>query len=114
MKFNLEQLQQACGNDIEFACDLMNTMIRDGQQRVQAIQQASEQQDWACVGRHAHALKGAALNLGAEDLSHLCGAIDDSLRLEGPPPSRHEILALLEEFERLVTELKQSVERLSQ
>jgi HPt (histidine-containing phosphotransfer) domain-containing protein len=66
--------------DPSFTIDLIDIMVEDGKMRVETIRKAFDAGDADEVGRTAHSLKGAALNVGAINLAALCADLDDSAR----------------------------------
>jgi HPt (histidine-containing phosphotransfer) domain-containing protein len=59
------RLEEIGMGDMEFTREIIDIMIEDGKERIRAIREAYDQQTWETVGREAHSLKGAALNVGA-------------------------------------------------
>jgi HPt (histidine-containing phosphotransfer) domain-containing protein len=74
------RLEEIGMGDNEFTRDIINMMLEDGVERLRLIREAYQEQTWETVGREAHSLKGAALNVGANTLAELCATIDDTVR----------------------------------
>ncbi|MCB9368863.1 MAG: Hpt domain-containing protein [Calditrichaeota bacterium] len=66
--------------DPSFTVDLIDIMLVDGMERIEKIRASFTTGDCEEVGRTAHSLKGAALNVGALTLATLCAEIDDTVR----------------------------------
>jgi HPt (histidine-containing phosphotransfer) domain-containing protein len=52
------------------------TFVREGKSRVAAIASAAEGRDAAALAAESHALKGAALNVGASGIAGLCADLE--------------------------------------
>lgn len=79
-KIDRSRLEEIGMGDAEFTRDIINMMIEDGAERIRMIRAAYNDQTWETVGREAHSLKGAALNVGANSLAELCATIDNTVR----------------------------------
>lgn len=66
--------------DPEFTIELIDMMLVDGLKRVEDMRRALAENRVSDVGKTAHSLKGACLNIGARDLANLCAAIDETVR----------------------------------
>ena len=65
---------------------VVETFVREGTTRIAAIEGAADRRDAAGLASAAHALKGAALNVGAAALGQLCAELEASgreARLDG-------------------------------
>lgn len=91
--------------DPAFTVELINIMLEDGSMRVTQIRAAYEAQRIEEMGKIAHSLKGAALNVGAAELAHLCAFIDDTVRKLGQTIEANSILAVEQEFNDVAREL---------
>lgn len=91
--------------DPVFTAELIDIMIEDGLSRVRHIRAAFEAQRMEELGKIAHSLKGAALNVGAAELANLCASIDDTVRKLGQTIEGAKILAVEQEFDDVAREL---------
>jgi HPt (histidine-containing phosphotransfer) domain-containing protein len=66
---DLHALRELTGGDRDFERELVDTFISSGDQNLAAIVAALGKQDFETVGRRAHALKGASVNIHALGLS---------------------------------------------
>lgn len=73
---NLDRLKTATQGDQELAAELASLFIGDVQVQLGALRSAVESQDLGQVADIAHRLKGSSSNLGAEQLCHLCAALE--------------------------------------
>lgn len=91
--------------DPSFTAELIDIMLDDGNSRVHMLRQAYEAQEMESVGKLAHSLKGAALNVGANALADLCASIDDTARKLRILVEESRIEALEQEFAHVSHEL---------
>lgn len=77
-------LEQSCG-DRDFLIELVNLLLEDLEQRIPQLQQAVVAKNARRVRELAHAVKGAARNLGAEALGEAAWALeqDPELGMDG-------------------------------
>ena len=74
------RLEEISMGDAEFTIEIIDMALEDFSDRIRSMQSASEEENWEQVGREAHAIKGTALNIGANGLAPLAAGIDDSVR----------------------------------
>lgn len=55
---------------------LLRTFLQDSAERMQAIEQYTEQQQWQQLRSMAHSFKGSASNLGAVELAEYCSQLE--------------------------------------
>ncbi len=91
--------------DPSFTAELIDIMLEDGYSRVHMLRQAFDAQEMESVGKLAHSLKGAALNVGANALADLCASIDDTARNLRVLVEAGRIEALEQEFAHVSHEL---------
>lgn len=96
--------------DPVFTSELIDVMLEDGLIRVQRLREAYEADQLEDVGRLAHSLKGAALNIGALPLAALCASVDDSVRKLKETIGRDRV----EDIEREFNEVAQALTRIKQ
>jgi signal transduction histidine kinase/DNA-binding response OmpR family regulator len=68
---DLEALRQLTGGDVDFERELIATFIESGDKCLAEIAAALQANDFATIGKRAHALKGASANIHAH---RLCAA----------------------------------------
>ena len=93
--------------DPMFTAELIDIMLEDGALRVQKIRAASLAENQEEIGKLAHSLKGAALNVGALELANLCAIMDEAVRKLGTACTSEQIKHLEQEFTDVATELMQ-------
>ena len=67
------ELKDVMGDDFSV---LVQSFIRDGQQRLQALRQALASQDREALRAQAHSFKGSSSNLGAVQVCEQCLALE--------------------------------------
>ena len=107
------RLEEIGMGDAEFTRDIINMMIEDGKERIRLIREAYQEQTWDTVGREAHSLKGAALNVGANSLAALCAHIDDTVRKLKSTIEESALEEVEHEFEQVANELNTIVVELN-
>jgi len=75
---NLENLMERCGNDAEFARELIDSFLEAAPRSVSAVDRALGAGDAAGAAAEAHGLKGASLTLGADDLAAACRRMEEA------------------------------------
>ena len=110
-RIDRERLNEISMGDAEFIREIVQMMIEDGEQRVLAIRAAYTKQEWEMLGREAHSLKGAALNVGAKELASLCAAIDDAARKLKSTIKESAVENVEAEFSVVKDELKSIIEQ---
>ncbi len=91
--------------DPVFTAELIDIMLEDGATRIQKIRAACQAGFQDEVGKLAHSLKGAALNVGALSLANMCAAIDEAVRKHGTPCTGDQVATLAQEFADVSHEL---------
>ncbi|MEN9217047.1 MAG: response regulator, partial [Gloeomargarita sp. HHBFW_bins_162] len=74
---NRDYLQQTFGDDPEFIQELLALYLSDAQERVAALQRASNPIEWEHIRHEAHQLKGASANVGAVALQDLARTLEE-------------------------------------
>jgi HPt (histidine-containing phosphotransfer) domain-containing protein len=113
MRLDKERLLEAGMGDPEFIRELATMMLDDGEQRLVRLHAALQAEDWEVAGREAHSLKGAALNVGAEELAKLCAVVDDALRHLHRTITISEVQSIDDEFVAVKSEIQNVVANLS-
>ncbi|MBU0691631.1 Hpt domain-containing protein [bacterium] len=107
------RLEEIGMGDTEFTRDIIQMMIEDGRERIRLIREAYKEQTWETVGREAHSLKGAALNVGANSLAELCASIDNTVRKLKTTIEESMLDEVESEFELVKNELTAIVSELN-
>jgi HPt (histidine-containing phosphotransfer) domain-containing protein len=105
-RIDRDRLEEIGMGDAEFTREIIDMLIEDGKERIRLIREAYNQQTWEIVGREAHSLKGAALNVGANSLAQLCATIDDTVRKLKIAIDATQIEQVESEFELVTQELR--------
>jgi two-component system sensor histidine kinase/response regulator len=69
-------LLERCGNDAEFAQELIALFLETAPASLKAILAALRADDMERLGTEAHSLKGACLTIGANDLAESCRRLE--------------------------------------
>jgi HPt (histidine-containing phosphotransfer) domain-containing protein len=93
--------------DPEFTIELIDMMLEDGLKRVEDMARAFAEHRSTDVGRLAHSLKGACLNIGALELASLCASIDETVRKLNETLDSNAVTQVSEEFHAVAEELVQ-------
>ena len=112
MRFDKERLLEAGMGDPEFTRELADMMLTDSSERLQKLRAAVEAEQWEAAGREAHSLKGAALNVGANDLARLCAEVEDHLRILQNTVGSAAIDAITAEFQAVSAEIRNTADTL--
>ncbi|MCB9365935.1 MAG: Hpt domain-containing protein [Calditrichaeota bacterium] len=99
------RLEEIGLGDPSFTVELIDIMLSDGQLRVSKLRDAFDAASFEDVGRIAHSLKGAALNIGAGKLAELCSEIDKTVRKLNETIEAQRVEALEAEFRVVASEL---------
>lgn len=77
----IETLRELADEDTpDFLKDLIDSFLDDAPERLEAIRAGIQANDLATVLQASHALKSSSANLGALQLSNLCGVIEAQAR----------------------------------
>ena len=87
--------------------DLIQVYFTDSQQRIADLRSAQQKDDNANGYEIAHALKGASANLGATQLMHLSGQLQEACRERLIGEQAQLIEAVAVELQRVEQEIKQ-------
>lgn len=99
------ELKDVMGDDFSL---LVDSFIRDGQQRLEAISSAVAGQDAETMRAQAHSFKGSSSNLGAVQVRECCLAME-TLATQGQLDQAAALLAKLEEAFHKAAEALKSV-----
>jgi len=103
--FNVPRLKETFGDVGPETCAFLANFIGDARRMAAAVTQAMDASDWSEARDQAHALKGAALSLGAVRLGELAAEIQDYLDQNDPETA----LLFVGGLETTVEELAQTV-----
>ncbi|MED5389666.1 MAG: Hpt domain-containing protein [Pseudomonadota bacterium] len=87
----VSELQEVMGQDFQM---LVDSFLRDGEQRMSALQSAFEAGDQEALRQQAHSFKGSSGNLGAVNVFALCMQLE-SLAREGELSQVPDLLSRL-------------------
>lgn len=93
------------GNDIEAYRDILSTFFIDAENKIEQLKVAYKGQDWHLFAVFAHAVKGAAANIGADNLSAFARHMEEAGKLE----NEAYITANIEVFLLQIATLKQGI-----
>ncbi len=96
------ELRELMGED--FAA-LIDAFAIDSQRQIDAIGAAVDAADAERLRRQAHGLRGACINLGANDLAELCGRVEASGRAGDCAAAQRLLPALRREWLAVDSEL---------
>jgi len=91
---NLGYLHEVSGNDPGFERELLEVFLADLQKHLGVLEGAAAAKDWQTLERRAHQVKGAASNVGAEELHRLCKQLEAAAKQHQGSESQ-EIIAVL-------------------
>jgi CheY-like chemotaxis protein len=80
---DLRALRELTGGDRDFERELVDTFISSGDQNLAAIIAALQTRDYETIGRRAHALKGASVNIHAQGLSIAASHLEQAAKIPG-------------------------------
>lgn len=86
--------------------ELLEVFLSDSPKRLEKIRLAAQENDMDALAREAHALKGGSSNLGAQQLSVVCGEIEKLAQT----PSAEGLSSILGEVEKSYQDLKKELE----
>ncbi len=105
--FNMTHLDDITGGDAEFKQELLKLFFKDAREKLSSMRKAIEEGDATALEKAAHAVKGAAKNLGAERFGELARGLEmkgASSFLEGAQDVLFELEA---EFQQMKIFLKE-------
>ena len=95
------------GNDLNAYHDILTTFVIDAANKIQQLQYAFDQQDWHLYAVYAHALKGAAANIGAEELSAFALRMEDAGKQVNTAYIQTNITAFLLQLSQMTENIKE-------
>ena len=105
--FLRERLERNCGNDEEFAREVVDVFLRTTEETIEMLDTAVDTKDWAKVTLAAHSVKGTARTVGAEALGAACWELEQAGRSGDEQACRAGLNAMKREFDRVRTVLAQ-------
>ncbi|MEQ8861108.1 MAG: Hpt domain-containing protein [Pseudomonadales bacterium] len=108
-----ERLDLQLLNELEILMEedftsLLETYLRDSENRLFEVSEAWEAHDMERLERHAHSLKGASGNIGAAELATLCG----ELELLAREDSTERLPGMLDQVKSELREVREAVQAL--
>ena len=100
----IAELRDLMGEDFDSLIDAFQT---DSQSQIEVIGEAVAQADIERVRRQAHGLKGACINLGANDLAEVCERIEAAGRAGDCAAAQGLLPSLSREFDGVRAALAQ-------
>lgn len=95
------------GNDLNAYHDILTTFVIDAANKIQQLQYAFDQQDWHLYAVYSHALKGAAANIGAEELSAFALRMEDAGKQVNTAYIQTNITAFLLQLSQMTDNIKE-------
>jgi HPt (histidine-containing phosphotransfer) domain-containing protein len=77
-----ETLHDSVGGDAEFLADLVGDYLEDGQELLDTMHDAADNEDIALLERSAHSLKSTSQTVGALALAEVCATIEEHAHAE--------------------------------
>src|SRR5262245_61679332 len=78
-KYSLDALLELSGGDEGFYHDMIRTFLRTTRQSLEAMQQATQEENWTRVRDLAHKMRGPCTHLSTEKLSQLLAQIEEDI-----------------------------------
>lgn len=94
--------------DPDFFSHLVEAFLSFGQKNISQLNEALPQQDWAAIGRYAHAIKGSCANFGALNAVSLCREIEQEIAAQHWDSVPKLAARMTHEF-KLITHLLNSI-----
>ncbi|WP_298927422.1 response regulator [uncultured Ramlibacter sp.] len=96
----LQEFRDFDDQDLSMTREVVGLFLGDAPARLQAMEDALAAGDAQALARAAHALKGAASNIGAIALQQTCGQLEDDARTAIPADAVQRLLRLRGEWEK--------------
>jgi signal transduction histidine kinase/CheY-like chemotaxis protein/HPt (histidine-containing phosphotransfer) domain-containing protein len=96
----LQEFKEYDDEDLSMTHEVIGLFIADAPQRLDAIAKSIDQGDAGALSRAAHALKGAASNIGAVAMQHAAAALEAGAREGVPPDAPRQLTDLQRLWER--------------
>ncbi|MER2519085.1 MAG: Hpt domain-containing protein [Bdellovibrionales bacterium] len=109
---DLKNLREISGGDCALETQLFKSFLSSADEGLAGLKEAQQKDDAPLWRRHAHAMKGISLNLGANPLGDLCRKAQDNYRADS-----EEKVAMLTQIEtelnKVQTQLNALISRAS-
>ncbi|BBF85825.1 multi-sensor hybrid histidine kinase [Aquitalea magnusonii] len=105
-QLDYQKTLENCDGDAAFVLALLQTFIRDAQLRLEKLQQAISQQRMNDSAMFAHALRGAALSIGAAPFAALCYRIESAAQQQAATELEQLLPQLLDCHQALLEEIQ--------
>ncbi|RYY92455.1 MAG: sensor histidine kinase, partial [Comamonadaceae bacterium] len=96
----LEEFKEFDDEDLSMTREVLELFLGDAPARVQVLQEAAAGDDAGALGRAAHAIKGAASNVGAVALSRAAAQLEDRARIAWPADAPAQAVRIRRLWER--------------
>ena len=103
--FDRASFLQRVGDAIDAARDVSQAFTGDVTRRIDTLTRALDHGDLAGARHHAHAIKGAALDVSAAPLARAAAAIERAARAEDLAAARATLPSVVAAFDELVPAL---------
>nr|WP_255497163.1 response regulator [Aquitalea sp. LB_tupeE] len=104
-QLDYQKTLENCDGDQEFLLTLLQTFVRDAQLRLEKLQQAISQQRMTDIAMFSHALRGAALSIGATPFAALCYRIESAAQQQSAAELEQLLPQLLDCHQALLVEI---------
>ncbi|WP_374555860.1 response regulator [Aquitalea pelogenes] len=104
-QLDYQKTLENCDGDQEFLLTLLQTFVRDAQLRLEKLQQAVSQQRMTDIAMFSHALRGAALSIGAAPFAALCYRIESAAQQQSAAELEQLLPQLLDCHQALLVEI---------
>jgi signal transduction histidine kinase/DNA-binding response OmpR family regulator len=92
---------RARGDSAAFVDEFIDLFLRDTASRLEVMRAAAEREDQETLSRECHALKGACLEVGVEQMCTCCDVLRDATKYQKFDEVPAALLRLHEEFDRI-------------
>ncbi|ESY51407.1 MULTISPECIES: Hpt domain-containing protein [unclassified Mesorhizobium] len=101
----LDKLLDLIGGDQDSLAELIESFLEESTLLVEQMRRAAESGDRSGLGRAAHTLKSSARDFGANQLSALCAAMEQSCRASMPGGAATEVELIADACDRVSGDL---------
>lgn len=104
---NIRTLNQLSGKNI--LGNIIRRYLDEAKEIFETLEQASEQQQWETVRKHAHKLKSGSANLGGVAVAEICGLIERAAKQQ-----QNDCVALVKSLQGAMADFIVELEKLEQ
>ena len=105
-ELDIEQIEMSTGGDLEFAGELAEIYDESVRMEFEGLRSTLAAGDTAVFGRHAHTIKGASANMGANLVRDLAYELETMGKAGNLAGADEKIVALEAAFERVVEQIR--------